>query len=144
METLKIPNYIPRIADKTIAENLLTMMRPDGKYTQLEARLLDLALVLHAEHGGGNNSAFTVRVLSSTGTDTYSAISASVGSLKGPKHGGANHKMLLQMEEIKKNVHNWEDETEVMNYLKKILNKEAFDGKKGSHLRRRSRCLYSV
>ena len=80
--------------DKTIAENLLTMMRPDGKYTQLEARLLDLALVLHAEHGGGNNSTFTMHVVTSSGTDTYSAISASLGSLKGPKHGGANLKVM--------------------------------------------------
>lgn len=111
------------------AENFLYMIRPDKQYTELEAQTLDLSLILQAEHGGGNNSAFTVRVLSSTGTDTYSAISASVGSLKGPKHGGANDKMLSQMEEIKANVHNWSDETEVMNYLKKILNKQAGDGK---------------
>lgn len=111
------------------AENFLYMIRPDKQYTELEAQTLDLSLILQAEHGGGNNSAFTVRVLSSTGTDTYSAISASVGALKGPKHGGANDKMLSQMEEIKANVHNWSDETEVMNYLKKILNKQAGDGK---------------
>lgn len=115
--------------DLSAAENFLYMIRTDKQYTPLEAQTLDLSMILQAEHGGGNNSAFTVRVLSSTGTDTYSAISASVGSLKGPKHGGANHKMLLQMEEIKENVHNWEDETEVMNYLKKILRKEAGDGK---------------
>lgn len=113
----------------SIAENFLYMIRPDHKYTKEEARALDLALILQAEHGGGNNSAFTVRVLSSTGTDTYSAISAAVGSLKGPKHGGANDKMLSQMEELKANIHDWSDETEVMNYLKKILNKEAGDGK---------------
>ena len=105
------------------------MIRPDKQFTREEAETLDLSMILQAEHGGGNNSAFTVRVLSSTGTDTYSAISASVGSLKGPKHGGANDKMLSQMEEIKANVHNWEDETEVMGYLKKILRKEAGDGK---------------
>lgn len=111
------------------AENFLYMIRPDKQFTREEAETLDLSMILQAEHGGGNNSAFTVRVLSSTGTDTYSAISASVGSLKGPKHGGANDKMLSQMEEIKANVHNWEDETEVMGYLKKILRKEAGDGK---------------
>lgn len=118
------PNF-----DLSAAENFLYMIRPDKQYTELEAETLDLSMMLQAEHGGGNNSAFTVRVLSSTGTDTYSAISASVGSLKGPKHGGANDKMLSQMEEIKANVHNWNDETEVMNYLKKILRKEAGDGK---------------
>lgn len=111
------------------AENFLYMIRPDKQFTREEAEALDLSLILQAEHGGGNNSAFTVRVLSSTGTDTYSAISASVGSLKGPKHGGANDKMLSQMEELKANIHNWTDETEVMNYLKKILHKEAGDGK---------------
>ncbi len=111
------------------AENFLHMIRPDKHFTRAEAEALDLSLILQAEHGGGNNSAFTVRVLSSTGTDTYSAISASVGSLKGPKHGGANDKMLSQMEELKANIHNWNDETEIMSYLKKILNKEAGDGK---------------
>ena len=111
------------------AENFLYMIRPDKQYTAEEAEALDLSMILQAEHGGGNNSAFTVRVLSSTGTDTYSAISAAVGSLKGPKHGGANDKMLSQMTEIKENVHNWEDENEIMSYLKKILNKEAGDGK---------------
>ena len=111
------------------AENFLYMIRPDKQYTKEEAEALDLSMILQAEHGGGNNSAFTVRVLSSTGTDTYSAISASVGSLKGPKHGGANDKMLSQMEEFKQNIHNWEDETEIMNYLKKVMLKEAGDGK---------------
>lgn len=111
------------------AENFLYMIRPDKQYTQLEAETLDMTMMLQAEHGGGNNSAFTVRVLSSTGTDTYSAISASVGSLKGPKHGGANDKMLSQMDEIKENVHNWDDEAELLEYLKKILNKDAGDGK---------------
>ena len=114
--------------DGSIAENFLSMVRPNKKYTPLEAEILDLSLILQAEHGGGNNSAFTVRVLSSTGTDTYSAIGAAVGSLKGPKHGGANAKMLAQMEEIKANVKNWTDEVEVLEYLKKILRKEAGDG----------------
>ena len=114
--------------DGSIAENFLSMVRPNKKYTPLEAEILDLSLILQAEHGGGNNSAFTVRVLSSTGTDTYSAIGAAVGSLKGPKHGGANAKMLAQMEEIKANVKDWTDEAEVLAYLKKILRKEAGDG----------------
>lgn len=116
-------------SELSIAENFLYMIRPNNEYTPLEAEILDLSLILQAEHGGGNNSAFAVRVLSSTGTDTYSAISAAVGSLKGPKHGGANAKMLAQMEEIKANVKNWENETEVLEYLKKILRKEAGDGK---------------
>lgn len=111
------------------AENFLYMIRPNNKYTRLEAETLDLSLILQAEHGGGNNSAFAVHVLSSTGTDTYSAISAAVGSLKGPKHGGANDKMLSMMEEIKAQVRDWTDEDEVLNYLKKILRKEAGDGK---------------
>ena len=115
--------------DLSVAENFLYMIRPNNKYTPLEAEILDLALILQAEHGGGNNSAFTVHVLSSTGTDTYSAISAAVGSLKGPKHGGANAKMLAQMTEIKKNVKDWTDENEVLAYLKKILRKEAGDGR---------------
>ena len=112
-----------------IAENFLYMIRPNKEYTPLEAEILDLSLILQAEHGGGNNSAFAVRVLSSTGTDTYSAIAAAVGSLKGPKHGGANAKMLAQMEEIKANVKDWTDEQEVLEYLKKILRREAGDGK---------------
>ncbi|HHY91626.1 MAG TPA: citrate/2-methylcitrate synthase, partial [Clostridiales bacterium] len=109
------------------AENLLYMIRPNCEYTQLEAELLDLSLVLHAEHGGGNNSAFTTHVVSSSGTDTYAAISAAVGSLKGPKHGGANIKVQEMMENIKVSVSDWKDEEEVKNYLRKILNKEAFD-----------------
>ncbi|MEE1013909.1 MAG: citrate/2-methylcitrate synthase [Clostridia bacterium] len=125
-ESLVLHNPNP---DLSIAENFLYMIRPNNEYTPLEAEILDLSLILQAEHGGGNNSAFAVRVLSSTGTDTYSAISAAVGSLKGPKHGGANAKMLAQMEEIKANVKNWEDENEVLEYLKKILRKEAGDGK---------------
>lgn len=109
------------------AENILHMLRIDSKYTPLEAKILDLALVLHAEHGGGNNSTFTTHVVSSSGTDTYSAIAAALGSLKGPKHGGANIKVCAMFENIKENVKDWEDEDEVAEYLKKILHKEVFD-----------------
>ena len=109
------------------AENILYMLRLDGKYTPLEAKVLDIALVLHAEHGGGNNSTFTTHVVSSSGTDTYSAIAAALGSLKGPKHGGANIKVTEMFGDIKENVKDWTDETEVSAYLNKILNKEAFD-----------------
>jgi len=111
------------------AENILRMLRPDSKFTDLEAKILDLALVLHADHGGGNNSTFTNHVVTSTGTDTYSAMAASLGSLKGPKHGGANIKVMQMFENIKENVHDWEDEEEVRSYLNKIVNKEAFDQK---------------
>ena len=109
------------------AENILYMLRIDGAYTPLEAKVLDAALVLHAEHGGGNNSTFTTHVVSSSGTDTYSAIAAALGSLKGPKHGGANIKVCAMFHDIKNNVKNWDDEAEVEAYLKKILHKEAFD-----------------
>ena len=109
------------------AENILRMLRPDKKYTKFEARILDLALVLHMEHGGGNNSTFTTRVVSSSGTDTYSAIAAALGSLKGPKHGGANIKVVNMFEDMKNTVHDWEDEEEVSEYLRKLLHKEAFD-----------------
>ncbi len=109
------------------AENILHMLRIDSRYTELEARILDIALVLHAEHGGGNNSTFTTRVVSSSGTDTYSAIAAALGSLKGPKHGGANIKVVRMMENIKENVSDWSDESEISAYLSSILNKEAFD-----------------
>ena len=112
----------------SIAENFLHTTRPDTRFTEEEARLLDLCLVIHAEHGGGNNSAFTTRVLSSSGTDTYSAIAAAVGSLKGPKHGGANQRVAAMFEEIKANVRDWEDDDEVAAYLEKILRKEAGDG----------------
>ncbi len=111
----------------SIAENFLRAIRPDKQYTQEEARLLDLCLVAHAEHGGGNNSTFTCRVLSSTGTDTYSAISAAVGSLKGPKHGGANQQVMRQFGEIKAAVRDWKDDEEIAAYLRRILNKEAGD-----------------
>ena len=109
------------------AENLLHILRRDGDYTELEARVLDLALVLHAEHGGGNNSTFAVHVVASTGTDTYSAIAAAIGSLKGPKHGGANSLVMSMMDEIKDSVKDWADEDELTAYLLKILHKEAFD-----------------
>jgi citrate synthase len=113
--------------EMSTAENLLHMLRPDDKFTRLEAEVLDLALVLHAEHGGGNNSTFTIHVVTSTGTDTYSALAAAIGSLKGPRHGGANKKVMDMMEDIKKNVTDWEDEEELRAYLKKILMKEAYD-----------------
>jgi citrate synthase len=109
------------------AENILHMLRIDSSFTPLEAKILDLALVLHAEHGGGNNSTFTTHVVSSSGTDTYSAIAAALGSLKGPKHGGANIKVCHMFEDIKANVKDWTDEEEVSAYLLKILHKEAFD-----------------
>jgi citrate synthase len=110
------------------AENLLYMIRPNCEFTKLEAELLDLALVLHAEHGGGNNSTFTARVVTTTGTDTYSAIAAAVGSLKGGKHGGANIKVLEMMENIKNNVNNWQDENQLIDYLNKIVDGKANDG----------------
>lgn len=110
------------------AENLLYMIRPDNKYTKEEAEILDVMLMVQAEHGGGNNSAFTTRVVSSSGTDTYSAIAAAIGSLKGPKHGGANAKVMAMMADIEANVKDWTDEDEVRAYLEKIMRKEAFDG----------------
>lgn len=109
------------------AENILHMLRIDSNYSKLEAKVLDLALVLHAEHGGGNNSTFTARAVTSSGTDTYSAIAAAIGSLKGPKHGGANIKVSQMFNDIKKNVADWNDDEEIENYLNKILNKECFD-----------------
>jgi citrate synthase len=113
--------------DLSTAENLLHLIRPDSKYTATEARVLDLCLVLHAEHSGGNNSAFALHVVSSSDTDTYSAVAAGVGSLKGPKHGGANIKVIEMMEDIKANVRNWGDEQEVKSYLARILKGEAGD-----------------
>lgn len=109
------------------AENILMMLRADGKFTPMEARVLDMALVIHAEHGGGNNSSFTTHVVTSSGTDTYAAISAALGSLKGPKHGGANIKVTHMMEEIKRTVKDWSDEGEITACVQKILDKEAFD-----------------
>lgn len=109
------------------AENILRILRPDKSYTPLEARLLDVALVLHMEHGGGNNSTFTTHVVTSTHTDTYSAIAAALGSLKGPRHGGANIKVVEMISDIKENIKDWKDEEEVGAYLRKILRGEAFD-----------------
>ena len=115
--------------DLTTAENILRLLRPDKKYTHLEAKILDIALILHMEHGGGNNSTFTTHVVSSSGTDTYSAIAAALGSLKGPKHGGANIKVVSMFNDMKKEVKDWTDEDEVRAYLRKLLHKEAFDRK---------------
>ncbi len=111
----------------SLAENILYMLRPDGKYTELEAKVLDIALILHAEHGGGNNSTFTTHVVTSSGTDTYSAVAASIGSLKGPRHGGANLKVQNMFANIKENIEDWSNEEEVAAYLQKILDKQAFD-----------------
>lgn len=112
----------------SIAENLLRMIHPDGKYTELEAKVLDIALVIHAEHGGGNNSTFTNHVVTSSGTDTYSAVAASIASLKGPKHGGANLKVQQMFDDIKAHCKDWKNLHEISAYLSKILAKEAFDG----------------
>jgi citrate synthase len=114
--------------DMSSAENFLHMIRPTGEYEELEAELLDLALVLHAEHGGGNNSAFTVHVVTSAYTDTYSAIAAAVGSLKGSRHGGASNRVREMVNNIKENVSDWENRREVLEYLKKILQGKAHDG----------------
>lgn len=115
------------VAEYSTAENFLHMLRPDSSFTELEASILDLALVLHAEHGGGNNSTFTTHVVTSSGTDTYSAISAALASLKGPKHGGANIKVSMMFDDMKNHIKDWEDEDEVRNYLVRILHKDAFD-----------------
>ena len=111
------------------AENILRILRPDMQFTPLESRVLDLALVLHMEHGGGNNSSFTTHVVTSSGTDTYSAISAALGSLKGPKHGGANIKVVQMFDDLRQHVVHTDDEEEVADYLRKLLHKEAFDKK---------------
>ena len=111
------------------AENILLMLRPDRQYTKTEAKVLDTALILHMEHGGGNNSTFTTRVITSAGSDTYSTIAAAMSSLKGPKHGGANIKVMEMMDDIRKHVDNYENEEELSDYLSKIINKEAFDKK---------------
>lgn len=123
-ESLIIHQPNPQLS---IAENILYMLRPDSSFTPLEAKLLDLALVLHAEHGGGNNSTFTVHVVSSSGTDTYSAIAAALGSLKGPKHGGANIKVCQMFDDLMENVTDWEDEDALRTYLRGLLHKEGFD-----------------
>ena len=122
--------YIHRPDPKlSTAENFLLMLRPDMKYTQLEAQVLDVALMLHMEHGGGNNSTFTTRVVTSAGTDTYSAIAAAMSSLKGPKHGGANIKVMEMMNDIREHVHDWADRDEVEAYLTRMLDGEVFDHK---------------
>ena len=120
--------YLHRpMPELSIAENFLHMIRPDKHFTHEEARLLDLCLVCHAEHGGGNNSTFSCRSVASTGTDTYSAIAAAVGSLKGPKHGGANQRVLRQFEEVKQNVRDWKDDEEVAAFVRRILQGEVSD-----------------
>ena len=111
----------------SLAENILLMLRPDGKYTELEAKVLDTCLILHADHGGGNNSSFTTHVVTSSGTDSYSSTAASIGSLKGPRHGGANIKCHHMFQELMDNVEDWNDDEQIKAYLQKILNKEAFD-----------------
>lgn len=123
-QSLFIHNPKPELST---AENILYILRPDSKYTELEAKILDLALVLHAEHGGGNNSTFTTHVVSSSGTDTYSVVAASLGSLKGPKHGGANIKVVEMFEDMKKNLKDWNDKEEISTYLRNLLNKKVFD-----------------
>ena len=109
------------------AENILQMLRPDRSYTKLEAKALDIALILHMEHGGGNNSTFTTRVVTSSGSDTYSTMAAALSSLKGPRHGGANIKVIEMIQDLKSTLHDWTDQNEVSTYLTKLLNKEAFD-----------------
>ncbi len=116
------------IPGQSTAEHILATYRADQKFTHEEAKLLDLCLMLHADHGGGNNSAFTCRVLSSSGTDTYSAIAAAIGSLKGPKHGGANLKVMEQLEHIRAGVENHTDEDEVREFLRKIIRRQEGDG----------------
>ena len=123
-KSLYIHNPKPELST---AENILRMLRPNKEYTALEAQVLDIALVLHAEHGGGNNSTFTTRVVTSSGTDTYSAIAAALSSLKGPKHGGANAKVVGMFNELKATVKDWTNEDEIKDYLRKLLHKEAYD-----------------
>ncbi|SCP95081.1 citrate/2-methylcitrate synthase [Anaerobium acetethylicum] len=123
-KSLFIHSPLPELST---AENILRILRPNKSYTAFEAKILDVALVLHADHGGGNNSTFTTRVVSSSGTDTYSAIAAALGSLKGPKHGGANIKVVKMFDDMKECIKDWTDEDEVSSYLSALLNKEAFD-----------------
>ncbi len=123
-KSLYIHQPLPELST---AENILRILRPDSSFTPLEARILDIALVLHAEHGGGNNSSFTTHVVTSSLTDTYSTIAAAIGSLKGPRHGGANIKVVRMFEEMKREIKDWKDEDEVAGYLKKLLHKDAFD-----------------
>jgi len=123
-ESLYIHQPQPELSN---AENILHILRPDNKYTPLEAKVLDIALILHMEHGGGNNSSFTTHVVTSSLTDTYSVIAAAIGSLKGPRHGGANIKVVKMFDEMKRMVSDWSNEGQVADYLKKLLHKEAFD-----------------
>ena len=123
-ESMIMHRFVP---GQSTAETILSMLRPDRQFTPEEARMLDIMMCLHAEHGGGNNSTFTCRVLSSSDTDPYSAYAGAIGSLKGAKHGGANHQVLAMQAEIKENVAHWEDDDEVASYIAKIVNKEAFD-----------------
>ncbi|MBQ4331700.1 MAG: citrate synthase, partial [Spirochaetaceae bacterium] len=123
-KSMYIHNPVPELST---AENFLRLIRSDKSYTKLEAEVLDLALILHAEHGGGNNSSFSIHVVSSADTDTYSAIAAAVGSLKGRRHGGANMMVMQMMDDIKANVKDWSNEAEIKEYLRKIVRKEAFD-----------------
>ena len=125
-ESMYIHNPDPELST---AENLLRLMRPDKKYTPIEAKVLDTALILHMEHGGGNNSTFTTRVVTSSGSDTYSTMAAAMSSLKGPKHGGANIKVMEMMENIRENVTDYSDKEEIAAYLNKIIDKQAFDKK---------------
>ena len=111
----------------SMAENILHILRPDSSYTPLEARILDIALILHMEHGGGNNSTFTTRVVTSSLSDTYSVIAAAIGSLKGPRHGGANIKVVKMFEDMKEKVKDWTDDEEVSRYLKGLLSRDEFD-----------------
>ena len=120
--------YAPK-RELSMAENILMMLREDRQYTELEARILDMALVLHMDHGGGNNSTFTTHVVTSSGTDTYSAIAAAMASLKGPKHGGANIKVTQMFEDMKANLTDWTDEGQIRTYLEALLDKKAFDKK---------------
>ena len=115
------------VAEFNTAQNILHMIRPDGKFTELEARILDVMLVLHAEHGGGNNSTFVTHAVSSTGSDTYSVIASAVGSLKGPQHGGASNKAFAMMKDLREHVSDWTDEKAIRQYLTDIINKKAFD-----------------
>lgn len=119
------------------------MLRLDSSYTELEARILDVALVLHAEHGGGNNSTFTTHVVSSSGTDTYSAVAAALGSLKGPRHGGANIKVCEMMADMKEKVADWSDDGQIEDYLKKLLHKGRVRPRR-AYLRHRSRGLFRL
>ena len=123
-ESLIIRNPKP---EYSTAENILSMLRPDGRFTELEAKVLDICLVIHAEHGGGNNSTFTTHVVTSSGTDTYSATAAAIASLKGFRHGGANLKVRQMFADLKENVFDWKDEDAIREYLTKVVRKEAFD-----------------